>query len=478
MFVDKIVSITLEINYGYLMNKQVKIKKEDIDNKYIIDTNNLKKGDIIFSTSFKIISKTIRFFTKSKYSHVMLYVDNSSIIHADGDGVHAYNLQRLLFDDESHCIVYRLKNTTSKNDIDKIVNYMRLLIGRPYTTFEAMLTKFYQGDLKSKKVFCSRLVAQAYLESNINLVANSDYCSPEDMRKSSLLKEVSLPLRKLAELEKEIILTTDDKPFIQAEITNKLFTNIVKLTSNKNLYDIDTLSNFLLSSNNKYNNDILNIIRKSGYLTMWIKELQDNAPLYDKELYLSFIVEEQKTIYAKSSIDSLTRYENMYNNFKKLYETTNLTIFKDFLILYTILCHIESLRLSILNIIEMKEKNVFILFFQVLIKIFFLKKGLSNILESSTLNKEYTDLIQKNIAFINDNLELIHEDILKYDLKKDFIDLKTSLKKINGYLNDILYIEMRMKRSSEESYKSLNKEVNKFIKVIDDMEYLNIIINT
>jgi len=459
------------------MNTQAKTKKEDIDNKYIIDTNNLKKGDIIFSTSFKVVSKTIRFFTKSKYSHVMLYVDNSSIIHADGNGVHAYNLQRLLFDDESHCIVYRLKNTISENDIDKIVNYMRLLIGRPYTTFEAMLTKIYQGDLKSKKVFCSRLVAQAYLESNINLVSNSDYCSPEDMHKSSLLKEVSLPLRKLTELEKKIILTTDDKPSIQAEITNKLFTNIIKLTSNKNLYDIDTLSNFLLI-NNKYNNDILNFIRKSGYLTMWIKELQDNAPLYDKELYLSVIAEEQKIIYAKSSIDSLTRYKNMYNNFKKLYEATNLTIFKDFLILYTILCHNESLRLSILNIIDMKEKNVFILFFQVLIKIFFLKQGLSNILESSTLNKKYTDFIQKNIAFINDNFELIHKDILKYDLKKDFIDLKTNLEKINGYLNDILYIETRMKRSSEESYKSLNKEVNEFIKVIDNMKYLNIITNT
>jgi len=459
------------------MNEQAKINKKDLDKKYIIDTNNLRKGDIIFSTTFKTISKTIRFFTKSKYSHAMLYVDNSSIIHADGNGVHAYNTQRLLFDDKSHCIVYRLKNTILEDDIERIVNYMRLLIGRPYTSFEAMLTKFYQGDFKSKKVFCSRLVAQAYLASNINLVKNSNYCSPEDIRTSSLLNEVSLPLRKLTEIEKKIILTTDDKLFIQTEITNKLFTNIVKLTSNKNLYDINTLSDFLLN-NNKYNNDILNIIRKSGYLTMWIKELQDNAPLYDKDLYLTVIAEEQKKSYAESSIDSLIRYENMYNNFKELYKITNLTIFKDFLVLYTILYHNESLRLSILNTIEMKEKNVFILFFQVLIKIFFLKKELSNILESSILNQKYSDLIQSNITFINDNLKLINKDILKYDMKKDFLDIETSLKKINIYINDILYIEMRMKRSSEEVYKNLNEEVTKFIKIIDNVKYLNIITNT
>ncbi len=77
-------------------------EQKDINKQYIIDTSKLQKGDIIFSTSFSRLSKSIRYFTKSDFSHVMLYVDDNSIIHANGLGVHAYNTQRMCFDNKNN----------------------------------------------------------------------------------------------------------------------------------------------------------------------------------------------------------------------------------------------------------------------------------------------------------------------------------------------------------------------------------------
>jgi hypothetical protein len=404
----------------------------------------------------------------------MLYVDDNSIIHADEKGVHSYNTQRLLFDDKSHCIIYRLKNEISEENIDKVITYMRRLIGRPYSTFEAMLTKFYKGDFKSKKLFCSRLVAQAYLEINTDLALNPDYCSPEDILNSSHLKQVTIPLRKLTEIEKRIVLTTNDKPTIQAETTNKLFTNIIKFTSNKNIYDFEILSNFLVN-NPQYDNDILNIINESGYFIMWIDELKDNAALYDNELYSKVISNEQKLTFSKSSLDTLSRYQNNYNDFQKLYLTYKLDTFINFIVLYAILSHNESLRLTVMNIIEMEEENVFILFLQILIKIFFVKKGLQNIIEEKTYESKYYNLIQITIKFIIDNLGLIKDDILKYKFESNFNLITESLEKISDLLNNIIYIETRQKRDPKKLYNDLKEETNKLIKIIDSIEYINII---
>ena len=294
------------------MNNKKKVT--NLDDKYIIDTTKLKKGDIIFSTTFNLTSKGIRFFTQSDFSHVMLYVDNNSIIHADGNGVHAYNTQRILFDDENHCVVYRLKESISDENLNIILTYVRSLIGSPYSTIEAMLSKIYTGKVKSKKLFCSRLIAQAFNQVNINLVDAPDYCSPENIRQSNYLEIVNFPLRKLTELEKKRILITEDKPDKQSEITNNLFSEIVKLTSNKNIYGFENLINFL-NRENKFNEKISEILRNSGYLTIWVDELIANAVLYDAELYNNLVSNEEKITFNNESFETLKRFDNMQNIF-------------------------------------------------------------------------------------------------------------------------------------------------------------------
>lgn len=452
-----------------------KNKTTDLDNKYIIDTTELKKGDILFSTTYNWVSKRIRKFTNSDFSHVMLYVDNNSIIHADGDGVHAYNTQRKLFDNKNHCVVYRLKESISDEKLKIILNYIRSLIGRPYTTFEAMFSILYKGNLKSKKLFCSRLIAQAFNQVNINLVDNPDYCSPENIRQSNYLEIVNIPLRKLTELEKIRYLTTKDKPFEQSKITNKLFLEIIKLTSNKNIYDFPALTNFLISEK-KFDKEISEILRKSGYLTMWIDELVDNAVLYNKELYNNLISNEEKLTFNHETGDTLARYKRGYNNCFYLFQQYNLQTHKDFLILYTILVKQEQLRLKSLNKIEIDDEDgdhIFS-FLKLLIKLFFIKGSLNSIVKEKSYESKYYELVRKNINDFINNFSMIQNLMERFNLEKYFITILNYLKEILNILDNIIYMEMRQKRNPENSYIQLQSKTDELIKLINKNNYINI----
>lgn len=65
---------------------------------YIIDINKLKIGDILLTKDKNPVSKVIRAFTWSGYSHAMIYVGNYSFIHSLTDGgVKAQNIEREFF---------------------------------------------------------------------------------------------------------------------------------------------------------------------------------------------------------------------------------------------------------------------------------------------------------------------------------------------------------------------------------------------
>lgn len=451
-----------------------KNKTTDLDNKYIIDTTELKKGDIIFSTTFNWKSEGIKFFTKSDFSHVMLYVDNNSIIHANGNGVHAYNTQRILFDDKNHCVVYRLKESISDEKVNIIINFVRSLIGSPYSTIEAMLSKIYTGNLKSKKLFCSRLIAQAFSQVNINLVDAPDYCSPENIRQSNYLEIVNIPLRKLTELEKKRILSTEDKPDKQSEITNKLFSEIVKLTSNKNIYGFENLINFL-NKENKFNEKISKILRNSGYLTMWVNELIANPVLYDDELYNNLVSNEEKITFNNESFETLKRFDNMQNIYLQQFKLNPSHIYKDLLLLYSILIKKEHLRLKALSKIKIKDEDSdpYLTFLKLLIKLFFVKSSLESIAKEKSHEPQYYELVRKNINDFIINFSIIQNLLKEFNLEKDFLTILNYLKEILNILDNIIYIEMRQKINPENSYIQLQSKTDELIKLINKINYIN-----
>lgn len=159
--------------------------------RHLIDMPLLGPGDILLTSVGELPSVGVRTATKSDYSHAMLYVGGGSYIHSDLTGVHADNLQRLLFDSPSRAAVLRLR----RSDRDKIAGdaivYARRMVGTQYSKREAagtIVEKLRSGSVNRQ--FCSRLVAQAFTEAGVQLVADENYCTPQDIYASDALFEV------------------------------------------------------------------------------------------------------------------------------------------------------------------------------------------------------------------------------------------------------------------------------------------------
>lgn len=253
--------------------------------KYILDTAFLEKGDIILTSVGELPSAGIRKITKSDYSHAILYVGGSSYIHSDLKGVHAGNPQRLLFDFPDRATVLRLSHLDKDVVVENAIMYARRMVGTQYSKKEAAgsLVPKLRSDLKNRQ-FCSRLVAQAFDQAGVGLVANPAYCTPQDIHKSQLLVEVQNCVRKAS--PEECKFAEKPNPLnIQTQITNQLFSDIRKL-SGKDIQQHEQIAQYAVD-HPEHDAAIVNAFRTSGYLDIWKMDVEINPWRYDLEPFLS-----------------------------------------------------------------------------------------------------------------------------------------------------------------------------------------------
>jgi hypothetical protein len=166
---------------------------------YILDFNNMQLGDVVISSGTSLVAQVIKLGTWSKDTHAMLYVGHT-MIHAIPDGgVFSKSPQRELFKSVEHVKVFRLKDSVPFSTLSSICDHARSLTGSIYSVKEAVRTKRYsnkQTDAQTNMQFCSRLIAQSYAYQNIDLVKNSNYCSPKELNNSALLIEVAGAVKK------------------------------------------------------------------------------------------------------------------------------------------------------------------------------------------------------------------------------------------------------------------------------------------
>jgi hypothetical protein len=171
---------------------------------FTYDLNSLRRGDIILSTTDEKPSRLIRLATKSDFSHAMLFT-GKIVVHADGDGVFTANLQRRFFR-EGASIVLRLRNA-NESEINTICKFATGQIGALYSVPEAILSRLLWRTVWrsiSPSQYCSRLVAQAYKSGGKLIVGNSDFCTPGDIEKCSILDVVEGAVREALPEEIEI----------------------------------------------------------------------------------------------------------------------------------------------------------------------------------------------------------------------------------------------------------------------------------
>lgn len=242
-----------------------------------IDFSKLRKGDILLTTSTHLQSTVIRTVTKSDISHAMLYVANGSVMDSTGEGVHARNLRRMIYDDECAIYAYRAKAVIDSPAMDQIVNYARSETGAPYATIDAILSPLKLGRKGSADQFCSRLVARAYAKAGFPLTDNPDFTTPADLQGSNQLESISdIVLRVTAEEKAE--LEAGDVVKGMREVTNDLLERLRAISPKIRV--LNDIYPFLLACPS-LDAEIAEAHIASGFLDYWEVEVAHHPYRYD-----------------------------------------------------------------------------------------------------------------------------------------------------------------------------------------------------
>jgi len=288
----------------------------------------MRVGDIVFTTTNQLQSKIIRKTLKSDYSHVLLYVSLGSCIHADSQGVHSINTQRLMFEDATNVFVKRHSQTVNWEHkyLSLLCNYARSKVGTEYSVPEAIKAGFFakfphiKVAKHSSLQYCSRLVGETYNKANLNVVDNPDFCTPADIFNSKQLIDVEnfLVIAKEGDLEFANDIKRN-KIQRQTEITNHLFDEI-RTRVNSQIQDWDDIFNHII----KFEQDdelVSKIIEKSTYLDMWKDELNDNPWRYSQK-HLALINPPISILERELQMasDDKDRFLSGYIYYKEMYE--------------------------------------------------------------------------------------------------------------------------------------------------------------
>lgn len=244
--------------------------------------------DIILLTRDAKPSKRVRVATKSDVSHAMIYVEACSVIDSDTDGVHANNTQRLFWPTQCAAHALRMRRKLSDDQLQKIITYARSQIGTRYTYFGAArsmpLVKPLSSESDSPRQFCSRLVARAYEYAGLRLVESPDFCTPEDLKQSSLLFEIPHAIITASEEHMSAINNVIDITKIMRDTTSAVLSGARGISDKiESLNDIDGY----LVAYPEHDAEISQLYLESGYLAVWKIECDKNPWHYDLDLMLA-----------------------------------------------------------------------------------------------------------------------------------------------------------------------------------------------
>lgn len=219
------------------------LTKEEI--KYIFNPYKLLPGDILLMNTYE---ERLRQKMGCKYEHAAIYIGDAYLMEANGAHVVMTHIYSYAFREADHACVLRLKEF-SPITLQNIARASRQQMGREYSTLPFLRVRdFKNTDQKDNgnRSFCSRLVAQSYMEENVAIVPNADYCEPDDFLHSELLEQVPDAVVPFTD-EMEKVVMNNQKLREANEIDSP---NAELFKSLSQLYDVDIqdLTQFLLAS--------------------------------------------------------------------------------------------------------------------------------------------------------------------------------------------------------------------------------------
>jgi hypothetical protein len=319
-----------------------------------VNVNNIRPGDIILTARLHPTSKGIRYFTDGEVSHAMICVQYGSVIDSTSEGVQAWNPQRDFFSDKEEVFAFRSKAALSEAQLKTIIDYVRSEIGTRYSKREAVRTVVGGHKPRNERQFCSRLVARAYASAGVQLVSDKDYCSPEDLRTSPLLVELTDVVEDVSSGEKAAWRNHPDPIKKMKASQNAVLKAARRIRpSVENFDDLDQL----VRDHWEHDAWIAKVCRKSGYLDVWREDRRINPWHYDFALMdqmTSSATEADIRGYCLHTVsDTRQGGDRFINNlvaYRQLQASTPRKTFVQFVELYEILVHQHQLRCAIAKI--------------------------------------------------------------------------------------------------------------------------------
>ncbi|WP_312746047.1 YiiX/YebB-like N1pC/P60 family cysteine hydrolase [Cedecea neteri] len=313
---------------------------------FLVDHNKLESGDIILTGGKSFAGALVKISTLSRFSHVMLWVDDT-LIHSDRGGVYSKNPQRILFDKRSQVKVLRLRKRLKKRQQNIINHHARSLTLSVYSTIEAAAVIIPFRLPLTEGQFCSRLVAQCYDKAGISLVKNKNYCTPANFDNPNLFDEVPEAVRKATQEDIDFTKKRDVNLETQVD-TIRMITEIRKIYGKK----IQTLSHVvdLVSKRPETDAVITAIALRSGYFNHAEVDMEVNSWRYNEYEFYEYAREHGiPELPLAASIreignSSASVYKNELMKFKRLSEKHEADFFYHHVILYKRLINTDNIR--------------------------------------------------------------------------------------------------------------------------------------
>ncbi len=200
------------LNQGQLVAKQY----DDVRNQ-------IKNGDVLMYRGRSLVSKLIRWFTKSRYSHAGLAVwwnDRLMVMEAVGKGVIVNPLSVNVAHYDGRVEWFASVAEISENERIELVRFAQQELGKEYATWKIIaigLAILFGKSAETtdklrreRRLFCSYYVAQAYNAIGRDLKKNvSDrFMTPDDIASSPELKRRGVLRKRKRKSSRQEILTT------------------------------------------------------------------------------------------------------------------------------------------------------------------------------------------------------------------------------------------------------------------------------
>ncbi|MBH0010994.1 hypothetical protein I6F66_02765 [Pseudoalteromonas sp. NZS100_1] len=328
---------------------------------FILERTLLKPGDIILSGDKSLSSIGVKISTASRYSHAAIYV-GGTMIEATLKGVFSKNTQRLIFDRESDVIVLRSKQKLTEKSIERVCSYARSKTGSLYALDEAITMRIKSALKvdKSKRQFCSRLVAEAYAFIGYDFInlRNPSYCSPRQLSLCKSFQKVDNVYRKATKVEIEFSNSKDPNLENQRRTFNWL--DKVRIMAQKESHlcniDIQTINDVddFLITYSEYDLKVARFMKESGYLEHYNEDTKNNPYRYNQQLFIIVMcqqpdIERFIDFELEKEPEMFKRFSMMLNAYMSFLKKSNIEYFRLHLRLYINLLTGVYVRLLIIS---------------------------------------------------------------------------------------------------------------------------------